>query len=167
MTPRSIPGIVLAAFLFGAGGTLHAQESDPFVETFRQGVIDMSKRTLEVVKSIHSVEDADAAEPRIAKIMNDFVIMLGGLAEYLDQGFDGSLETLSMMQTDPELVEWSEKVNAVIRTLQEEHPDAALRLTEIGSAQSAKVMEAMTNLMLKLQEPEETGTEASEVPAEE
>jgi len=157
--------VCTAAMLFGMTGTLRAQKGDPFIETFRQGVLTMSKQTFEVVNSLHSVEDVDAAEPRFAKIMDDFVVMLNGLSEYLDQGFEGSLESLSVMETDAELKEWSDKVNASIEQLQNDHPEAAARLTELGNTQSQKVMEAMNNLMQKLMAQEmpagdEPGTEA-------
>lgn len=150
MTRGLICAAFIAATLFGTTRTLHAQDGDPFIETFRQGVITMSKQTLDVLNSIHSAADADAAEPRVSKIMDNFVVTLNGLAEYVDQGAEASMESLNVMQNDPELQEWNDKVNARIAKLEAEHPDAAARLTEIGNAQSPKVMEAMTNLMQKL-----------------
>lgn len=150
MTRGLICAAFLAALFIGTAGTLRAQQADPFIETFRQGVVTMSKQTLELVNTLRSVEDVDAAEPKLAKIMDDFVVMLNGLAEYVDQGFDGSMESLNVMQSDPELQEWNDKVNAAIARLEEEHPEAAARLTELGNEQSPKVMEAMTELMQKL-----------------
>ena len=126
--------------------------SEDFVEDFKDQMIDMSKQMLEVAEDVESVEDAEAAEPKIEKAMNDFAMLVDDLANNMDNMTMKEAMALQKMQdieNDPEVKEWMQKADDAMAKLRTDHPDAAAKLEELGQKHSSKLQTAMMALMQK------------------
>ena len=131
-----------------AGGSGGATAAD-----FKQGMIDLSKQMIDITEDIESVEDAQEAEPKIEKAMNDIVALFTRLADNIDKMTVAELRELQNLQTimeDPEVKEWMDKAQAASDKLKADHPDAAAKLEEIGNKHGEKMMGAMMGAMMKI-----------------
>lgn len=128
---------------------------------FKAGMIDLSKRMLEIAESINSVQTAEAAEPKLAAVMVGITALLDTLADDIDKMSQEDLNAIKTMRNDPELQEWTRKVNDRMAALEQQHPDASKKLQEIGRRQSEKMAVAMRELVEKIDQkmPGTTGPE--------
>lgn len=120
-------------------------------------MIDVSKRMIDIVEGIESVEDAEAAEPEIEKAMHQLTSLFTDLAENIDNVTVAELRDLQLMQyiaEDSEVKEWTEKAQAAVDRLEVEYPEAAAKLKEIGDRygeeMAAAIMEATMEIGRKL-----------------
>lgn len=118
--------------------------------SFRQGMINLSKRMLEIAQEVNSVEDAQAAEPELAQVMADITALLNRLADDVEGMSSEEMSAIENMRNDPELQDWTRRVNEAMGRLEKENPEAMQALQEIGRRQSEKMGVAMRELRQKI-----------------
>ena len=119
---------------------------------FKNAMIDMSKQMIEVSEEVKSVADAEAAEPKIEAAMNTFASWIDNLTNSIDDMTVKDLMALKDMQSvndDPEVKEWGEKVEAAMKKLETDYPEASKKLEELAEKHSGKLQTAMMGLMGK------------------
>ena len=125
-------------------------------EQLRLMVIDGSREMHSIASSVRTVEDAEAAGPRIRRMISDMIHLFGKLTTQLRsvtlrEMYE--LRTMGRILEDPELVEWREKAEAAILELEERDPKAAAVMWEAGTDYDSRLMETMTNLLVGLDKP--------------
>lgn len=134
--------------------SLPAASADPgmtgVAASFRQGMINLSKRMLEIAQEVNSVEDAQAAEPKLAQVMEDITALLNRLADNVEGMSREEMNAIENMRNDPELQDWTRRVNEAMGRLEKENPEAMQALQEIGRRQSEKMRTAMRELRQKI-----------------
>lgn len=113
-------------------------------------MIDLSKRMLEIAQGVNSVEDAQAAEPKLAQVMEDMTAQLNRLANDVEGMSREEMNAIENMRNDPELQDWTRRVNEAMGRLEKENPEAMQALQEIGRRQSEKMGTAMRELRQKI-----------------
>ena len=142
---------------FGCGDDKKTEEisentntsSGNIVQDFKDGMIELSKQIIEVTENVETVEDAEAAEPKIEKAMNSIVGLFTGLADNVDKITSEELKELESMKNideDPEVKEWMQKAEAAMDKLKEDHPEAAAKLEELGEKHIQEMMGAMMKI---------------------
>ena len=127
-------------------------EESSVAADFKNVMIDMSKQMIEVSEEVKSVADAEAAEPKIEAAMNTFASWIDNLTNSIDDMTVKDLMALKDMQRvndDPEVKEWGEKVEAAMKRLEIDYPEAAAKVKELGEKHSNKLQAAMMRLTSK------------------
>ncbi|MGE3802066.1 MAG: hypothetical protein AB7H80_13680, partial [Candidatus Kapaibacterium sp.] len=109
------------------------------VADFKAGMIELSKQMIEVAEEVKTVEDAEAAEPKVEKAMTGITSLFTGLADNIDKMTLEELKGLQDMQNlgeDPEVKKWMDQAEAAMDKLKADHPEAAEKLKEIGEKHS-------------------------------
>ena len=132
-----------------------AAEHMTISEQLREMVIDGSKQMYSIASSVKTVKDAEAAKPKVQRMMSDMIQLFGKLTTQLrtislKEMFD--LRTMGRILEDPELVEWREKAEGALFKLEENDPEAAAVMWEAGSEYDTKLMETMMNLIVGFDE---------------
>ncbi|MGE3801252.1 MAG: hypothetical protein AB7H80_09545 [Candidatus Kapaibacterium sp.] len=136
---------------------LFAQEGDdgslPYVERFKQVMIDLSKEMIQVAESVKTVADAERAELKVEKAMTGISDLFTELAENIDNMTLRELKGLQQMQNiseDPEVKKWMNQAEAAMDKQKRDYPEAAEKLKEIGEKHSEKMIKVMMGAMMKI-----------------
>lgn len=108
-------------------------------EKLKAVMIDMSQTMLSIANDVKTVEEAEAAEGKLAAMIDQFISSAKNLKI--------TPELLPLIEKDPEVTEWSEKVQARITRMKEETPEVAAKFEEISRGQIMRMMEAWGEIM--------------------
>ena len=110
----------------------------------RRAMLGLTKQMVDVVSGISSVEDVESAEGRITGIFDQLV---AGVDKAMELG--ARMEELEgfMDSDDPELREWSDKVENLVEALEMENPEASARLEQVIATQGMRLMSVIMQHM--------------------
>ena len=108
-------------------------------EKLKAVMIDMSQTMLSIANDVETVEDAEAAESKLANMIDQFIASAKSIQITPD--------VLPKIEQDPEVAEWSEKVQARITQMKEETPEVAAKFEEISRNQIMRMMQAWGEIM--------------------
>lgn len=115
-------------------------------EELKGAMIDMSKQMHGIISEVETVEDVQAADEEIGEIFDDLVENMRGAMK--NPAAFQSME--QEIENDPEMKEWSQKMDAAMEQLKADHPEAAAELEKVMQKHAMKLMalvgEAMQNM---------------------
>ena len=123
-----------------------AEAGDVDTEDLKEAMLEMTKDMHDIVSEIETVEDVQEADEEIGEIFDDLVENMRGAMKNPE-----ALQAMEQeVENDPEVKEWSDKMDAAMAQLQTDHPEAAAELEKVMQKHSMKLMaligEAMQNM---------------------
>jgi hypothetical protein len=125
-------------------GTAEAGQAD--TEDLKEAMMDMTKEMHGIVSEIETVEDVRGVDEEIGEIFDNLVEKMRGAMKN-----PAAMQAMEQeVENDPEMKEWSDKMDAAMAQLQTDHPEAAAELETVMQKHSMKLMtligEAMQNM---------------------
>ena len=110
----------------------------------KTAMLDMTKRMHGIISDIESVDDVNAAEGDITAVFDDLVDNLGAAMKggATMQDMEGM-----MSGDDPEMKEWTDKMETLTKDLEAKSPEAATRLEAVMSQQGMRLMSVVMENM--------------------
>lgn len=134
----------------------------------KAAMLDMTKRMHGIIEGIESADDVAAAEGEITAVFDDLV---ASIESAMKSG--ASMQDLEGMmdENDPEMKEWSDKMDKLTEELEAKDPAAAAALEQMMATQGMRLMsvvmqnmsaEDMQDAMGGLEDAAEDAAEAAE-----
>ena len=152
-----LPGMILLFFVMHGIPAATAQVGTPDseqlpaamvakIEHVKEVMLAMTRQMHGIVSGIETVEDVQKADEEIGRIFDDLV-------EHMREALKNP-EVLNVIEqeveNDPEMKEWSQKMDAAMEQLKADHPEAAAELEKVMQKHAMKLMalvgEAMQNM---------------------
>ena len=123
-----------------------AEAGEVDTEDLKEAMLAMTKDMHDIVSEIETVEDVQEADEEIGEIFDGLVESMRGAMKN-----PAALQAMEQeVENDPEVKEWSDKMDAAMEQLQTDHPEAAAELEKVMQKHSMKLMaligEAMQNM---------------------
>ena len=123
-----------------------AEEASGDAGDMKAAMLEMTREMYDIVQDVESIEDVEEADEEIGEIFDEMVENMRGAMK--DPSAMMAME--QEMQNDPEMKEWSEKMDAAMNKMKEEKPEVAAALEASIQKHAMKLMtlvgEAMQNL---------------------
>lgn len=127
-----------------------ADLGDGDLEDLKESMIEMSQEMHEIVIDIESVEDVRDADEEIGDVFDDLV---ENLRTAMKKNPAAMQRAETELADDPEMKEWSQKMDAAMASLRADHPEAADELDRVMQKHSMKLM-ALVGEMMQNMNPE-------------
>lgn len=140
---RIFSPILALALLLLVAPTLAAQESTP-AEQMKKAMVDMSSEMHAIIVDLESTDDVQEATEDIAEVFDELIESMRGFMT-ADPVAMQAME--AEVQSDPQIMEWNQKMDAAMQQIQTDHPEAAAALMQVMQQQSMKLMALVTEMM--------------------